>query len=144
MEESKKKKMTPLHITALYENLSAIELLTKHDAGLNVVDRFGFTPLCLAFQHGNFSVLLTLIAAEAKIEKIRVNLEVLLFTAIENGNVKVVRRLFREGAYRLAVDETGKTANQRVRISNNHEIRKLLSDTDSLKHENSKLGSTGG
>jgi ankyrin repeat protein len=127
-----KQKRSPLHVAAWYGNLAATKLLISHNVKLDQIDRYGLTALQIAIQRRYFAVAVALLSAEAHIEKAKVNMEELLFAAIELENPKAVGLLLEAGAYRLAVDQKGNTVDQLVSKKNNAELMAILYRTKSV------------
>lgn len=121
---------SPIHLAALYGNLEAVEALFEDDPEIDEPDRFGLTPLAIAYRNGNYPIAIKLIEVGADIAISKINLQKMLFVSIELQSVKAVEFLIDAGADATAPDEFGRTVNHLARLSG--EVR-LMSYVQSIK-----------
>lgn len=121
---------SPIHLAALYGNLEAVEALFEDDPEINEPDRFGLTPLAIAFRNGYFPIAVRLIEVGADIALSKINLQKMLFVSIELQSVKAVEFLIDAGADATAPDEFGRTVNHLARLSGE---ARLMSYVQSIK-----------
>ncbi|EHK97395.1 putative Serine/threonine-protein phosphatase 6 regulatory ankyrin repeat subunit A [Glarea lozoyensis 74030] len=126
-------KQTPLHLASIRGYVKCVELLVKHHAKLDEVDRFGKTAIYSSFVNGNLVTTVTLVEAGAKVsEGGGVSLQKILFAAIDFQSVIAVQKLFEAGADVLAQDENGLTPKKKAIQTGNDEILHLISTSRSL------------
>jgi ankyrin repeat protein len=81
---------TPLHTAIENGELEIIQMLVKRNARVDVVNRDDMTPLDIAAQAEYFDIGLFLISQGAQIRK---QSQPMLYTAIHNGNINVIKLL---------------------------------------------------
>jgi ankyrin repeat protein len=120
-------KQTPLHLASIQAHAKCIELLVKHEVKLDEVDRFGKTAIYSAFVNEDYGIAVYLVEAGTTIsEDCGVDLQKMLFVAIEFESVEAVRRLLEAGADVIGQDEYGVTPKEFAKNIGNDEISHLL------------------
>ncbi|KAH6676237.1 ankyrin repeat-containing domain protein [Halenospora varia] len=124
---------TPLLLAAMFGNIEATQLLLEQEVGLNEVDRFEYSPLVVACQNNAYNVAVKLVGEGATAEQTRVDLEELLFAAIEFKNIRAVQFLLEAGADRMAQTENGKTVDMMANHASNGELFALIRAAKSFR-----------
>ncbi|RDL33311.1 uncharacterized protein BP5553_08750 [Venustampulla echinocandica] len=120
-------KQTPLHLAAIHEHIECTKLLLSHEPLLDEVSRFGYTPLTIAYINQRFDIAVALVEAGATISpESSVDIQIMLFAAIELQNIGAVENLMKAGADRIAQDEYGRTADMLAKRIGNGEILRVL------------------
>ncbi|KAI4120417.1 MAG: hypothetical protein LQ338_007037, partial [Usnochroma carphineum] len=117
---------TPLHSAALDGDLNAVEELISHNADLDPQDRWGDEPLVLARANGHVDVMLALIVAGAYIDKGKINMEKLFFTAVHEGNADVVQVCLNVGVDRSVQNADGLRALQIAQAAEHTAVEQVL------------------
>jgi len=131
---------SPIHLAALYENVNAAKVLLEYEPQLNEKDRFGLTPLAIAFTNGCFTIATILIEAGADIQSSNIDVQKMLFKAIELQNVVAVELLVDAGASATTPDEYGRTVNQLAQLSG---ISRLMQKVQAIKSSRWQLNRAG-
>ncbi|KAH8678578.1 ankyrin repeat-containing domain protein [Tricladium varicosporioides] len=124
---------TPLFLAAMFGNIEAAKLLIDQEVGLNEVDRFEYTPLVTACRNRAYAVAIELVGKDAIVEHARVDVDELLFAAIEFQNIKAVKSLIESGADRMAQMENGKTVDMMANHASNRELSEIIRSTRSFR-----------
>jgi hypothetical protein len=91
-------KQTPLHLASIRGHTKCIEILVKHGAKLDEVDRFGKTALYSAFVNEFYTIVVDLVEAGTTIfSDCGVDPQKVLFATIEFQSVDAVRKLLDAG-----------------------------------------------
>ncbi len=133
---------SPLHVAALNGSIDATQSLLEYDPQLNRKDRFGLTPLAIAFRNTNFPVAVMLIDAGADIPISQIDLQKMLFKSIELQSVQAVKALVSAGADATAPDEFGRTANQLARLSGDSRLMRMVQSIKSFISEMKRAPTT--
>jgi ankyrin repeat protein len=107
---------SPLHLAALYGSIEATNILLEADPPLDRSDRFGLTPLAIAFRN-SFPMAAKLIEAGANIPLSGIDIQKMLFKCILLQNVTAVKFLVAAGADATAPDDFGRTVNQLAKLT---------------------------
>jgi ankyrin repeat protein len=120
-------RQTPLHLAAIRGYTECLECLVRHGAKLDEVDRFGKTALYSAFANSFYKMAVCLIDAGTTISNdCGVDLQKILFAAIEFESIDAVRKLLDAGADVLGQDEYGVTPKELARQTGNQEVIQLI------------------
>jgi len=84
---------TPLHWTALSDNLEIVQLLLKAGADPNKSNRWKNTPLCYAAQKGNLETVKLLLKAGANPNQANIDNFTPLYWAARKGHLEIVELL---------------------------------------------------
>ena len=131
-----------LHHAARVENnqLELVNMLLKHGAAIEAVNKFGVTPLLLAFQKGNKAAVVALLAKGASLSSVdHVGNTALHHAAIsKNNQADLVNMLLKHGASIEAGDKVGITPlHMAVAHANKPAVVALLSRGASLATQDS-------
>ena len=132
-------KRTPLHFAAVFNSVEATEVLLEYGPKLDEIDRFDLTPLMIALTDENYDIAIVLVAADAKLDGKKVDLNKMLLEAVERQNVKAVEKLILAGADRMAQDEYGRTADMLARQSDDGELLSILQSAKSFLYPGKKM-----
>lgn len=120
---------SPLHLAAISGNTEAVRVLLENDPILSEPDRFGETPLAIAFGNGFYSIAAMLVEASpeprADIIESKIDVQKMLFKAIELQNVKAAEFLVEAGADATIPDEFGRTVTQLAKLSGEKRLMHL-------------------
>jgi ankyrin repeat protein len=146
LDEVDRNLQTALHIAAAYNDRDAVKILLEHDPDVNAVDRFGLTPLIIAYKNSKTDLAIDLIEADAFIDGAKVGLQKLLFAAIQHPSSRAVQNLIKAGADVLAQDEYGRTALKIAKTSPDKNILNMVQSMNSFYHQvkrtKTKIGTT--
>lgn len=138
---------TPLHLAALHGDLGCTSCLITHLADthsdppqavftpldqLNARDRWFCTPLYLAQQNRHYAVMLALIEAGAHIDKEIIDIQIIFFHAVEQGNVRCAEILLKHGANRSERDEDGILPKQMAEAHGDGEMMRALRNAPTI------------
>lgn len=133
---------TPLHLAAIYDRKDALNTLLEKEANLEHLDLLHFTPLSRAEQHNHLDFALTLIEAGANFDPKAVNLQRMLFSAVERGKVSAVKIfLDRNLVDPICKNDEGLTARQLAKRTGNVEMIRLLDPARSFVFKNPSIQS---
>ncbi|XP_077576055.1 uncharacterized protein ank2a isoform X3 [Stigmatopora nigra] len=102
--------LTPLHLTAQEDRVSAAEVLAKHGANLDQQTKLGYTPLIVACHYGNAKMVNFLLQQGATVNAKTKNGYTPLHQAAQQGNTHIVNVLLQNGAKPSATTVNGNTA----------------------------------
>uniref|UniRef100_A0A4W6GAH1 Ankyrin 2a, neuronal n=1 Tax=Lates calcarifer TaxID=8187 RepID=A0A4W6GAH1_LATCA len=102
--------LTPLHLTAQEDRVSAAEVLAKHDANLDQQTKLGYTPLIVACHYGNAKMVNFLLQQGASVNAKTKNGYTPLHQAAQQGNTHIINVLLQHGAKPNATTVNGNTA----------------------------------
>lgn len=133
---------TPLHLAAMYDRKDALNMLLEKEANLEYLDFLHVTPLARAEQHNHLDFALTLIEAGATFDPKAVNLQRMLFSAVERGKVAAVKIfLDRNLVDPICKNDQGLTARQLAKRTGNVEMIRLLDPARSFVFKNPSIQS---
>jgi ankyrin repeat protein len=115
INEPNRGKKTPLHLAVTKGCLECTQMLLKFKPNLELVDRYGDTPLKIACSKDYLDIAVTLVEAGANLRDAKFAMQKLLFAAIDFQSVKAVQNLMMAGADRMAQDAYGRTADIRAK-----------------------------
>jgi ankyrin repeat protein len=117
---------TPLHLAAIDGNLEATIQLINANADLDLEDRWAGTPLFIAQINQHSPLAIALVEGGAKINSEKIDVQKLLFAAIQLGNIQAVEILLNKGANILNRNAEGLTPLQVAKEADQGEIMQLL------------------
>jgi ankyrin repeat protein len=99
-----------LHFAVIFKRKQAIKRLIEKGADIDMKDQWGCTPLMLAQGNWRYELCVLLCAAGADLSIKGLNLNAMLFSAVESNNADAVRKLADAGVDVLRRNATGQTA----------------------------------
>ncbi len=125
---------TPLHLTALCGSCDATSVLLDHGAKLEAMDRWGATPLSVAYSNKNFPVAILLIEAGACIDTRIFNVQKMFFAAVELKSTKAAEILIAKGASIVTKNADGRWAMQLAKEAEDEQMITYLKSVKSLPY----------
>lgn len=120
----------------MFVNIEATKLLAKQQAELEKIDHFEYTPLVLACRNGKYAVAIKFIEENARIDDGLLDLDDLLFAAIEFKSATAVRALLDARANHMALHESGKTADMMASHTSQRDALEITRATESFRFAN--------
>ena len=119
-------KVTPLILSAGWNNFMAVYLLLDHGADANIVEADGCTPLHLAVIEGNQNLAKLFLEKNALVNSQNADGDSPLHTAVSNGFFDITKLLIKKGSNVNVQNKEGRTP-LFLGVKNNHEqLIKLL------------------
>ena len=126
-------KVTPLILSAGWNNFMVVYLLLDHGADANIVEADGCTPLHLAVIEGNQNLAKLFLEKDALVNSQNADGDSPLHTAVSNGFFDITKLLIKKGSNVNLQNEQGRTPIF-LGVANKHEqIIKLLIENEAVQ-----------
>lgn len=96
-----------IHIASIYGQTEIVDMLIALNADINVIDKFGNTPLHFACEKGYFAIVLSLLNQGVELSLKNGRGETPVFNAVRNGDIGMMRLLYNNSANLMDINRDG-------------------------------------